>query len=144
MPEFLPRLRYFFLNSVVQSSVLTLISLWFFLAIGFPTIFNKLPIFQQKWFGIATLIFYSIACILFVLPKEISRSQKWYTAINSVVFMTFSALYFIRVNNSPFELLTLNLSTKLHSPQYPEKITFCPCWPSCTIFTHNIFSCLLF
>jgi hypothetical protein len=113
MPELLSRLRLFFLNSVVQSSVLTLISLWFFLAIGFPSIFTKLPIFQQKWFGITTLVFYSIVCILFIFPKEIPRLQKWYTAINSIILMTFSALYFIRVNNSPFELLSLNLSTRL-------------------------------
>jgi hypothetical protein len=113
MLDNITHIRHFFRNSVVQSSVLTLISLWFFLAIGFPSIFNKLPIFQQKWFGITTLVFYSIVCVLFIIPKEIPRIQKWYTAINSIVLMTFSALYFIRVNNSPFELLSLNLSTKL-------------------------------
>jgi hypothetical protein len=113
MPEILPRIRNFFQHSVVQSGVLTLISLWFFLAIGFPTIFAKLPIFQQKWFGITTLVIYSIVCILFVVPKQSPLIQKWYIALNSIILMTFSALYFIRVNNSPFELLSLNLSTRL-------------------------------
>jgi hypothetical protein len=95
-----------------QSSLLTAVALVFFVVIGFPEFFSQVPLFQQRWFGIGTLLFYSLLSTTIFSSKSVSKIRRIGLWLNSFLLMFFSALYFIRLNNSPFELIALTINTK--------------------------------
>jgi hypothetical protein len=98
---------------LIVATSLALLSGFFFLVIGYPDIFNSIPSFRQRWFG---LCIFGICLLLTYLScfyshwKMLKSISVW---MQSNVLLFFSFAYYLRLNNSDVGILGQKFDTGL-------------------------------
>ncbi len=95
------------------SLIQALLAAWFFLVIGFKSLFISLPFFSQRYFGILIL---GLA-VSFSLLAALIYKQRWWESlsiwIQSGLLTFYSFAYYLRISFTEFKFLNLDLNTGL-------------------------------
>lgn len=98
-------------QAVLAAFFLTVVSLSFFLTIGFPEVFDNLPFFKTRYFALGAVATYSIISILAVLITKRSSLRIFSILLQSNALMIASFTYFIRIFASEFSFFWVNANT---------------------------------
>jgi hypothetical protein len=95
------------------SVIISVVSLVCFSIIAFPSVFSRIPYFQPKWAGLLCIIICIAIAIYAAFTFVSEKRDRIFSILQISIVILISTLYIVRINNSPFEFLTLKLSTGL-------------------------------
>jgi hypothetical protein len=100
-------------KAYITATVLSILSAWFFLVIGYPNLFAKLPFFTQRWFGLGILTACLVTTYLACYYSNWKLTKFWSVFVQSNLITLFSFAYYLRLNNSILGVGNVIISTSL-------------------------------
>jgi hypothetical protein len=98
-------------RGVFAGSLLAGIATMFFLVIGFPDVFSGVQAFSQRWFGVTVVGLFVVVSFAVFARQEWGWGRVLSCWAQSNILFLFSSLYYIRINNSQLEFLSLRAGT---------------------------------